>query len=325
MNMSRKYLITGGAGFIGSNFVRFLIENEPDAQITNLDALTYAGVRATVDELDQYQNHTFVKGDICDTDIVERVLPGHDVVVHFAAESHVDRSIAGPTVFLETNVVGTGVLLDSAMRHGVDRFVHVSTDEVYGSVSEGFAAEDAPLDPSSPYSSSKAGSDLLALSYNITFGYDVVVTRCTNNYGPYQFPEKVIPLFVTNLIDGAKVPLYGTGKNERDWLYVEDHCSAVHLLVDKGEGGEIYNIGANAQLPNLQLTNAILEAFGLDQSWIDWVPDRLGHDFRYAVDSSKLRSLGWKPAHVFEDRLAETVDWYRQREDWWRPLKGGRS
>ncbi|MFQ5524306.1 MAG: dTDP-glucose 4,6-dehydratase [Acidimicrobiia bacterium] len=320
--MGRKYLVTGGAGFIGSNFVRYLLAHEPDCEITNLDALTYAGVPATVDELDEAPNHHFVKGDICDAELVDQVMAGHDVVVHFAAESHVDRSIAGPSPFLQTNVVGTGVLLDAALRHRVGRFVHVSTDEVYGSVAEGFAPEDAPLDPSSPYSSSKAGSDLLALSYHTTFDYDVVVTRCTNNYGPYQFPEKVIPLFVTNLMEGKKVPLYGNGRNERDWLYVEDHCSALHLLVDRGEAGEIYNIGANAQLPNIELTQAILDAFGLDESWIEWVPDRLGHDFRYAVDSSKVRALGWEPAHRFEDRLAETIEWYRAREDWWRPLKG---
>jgi dTDP-glucose 4,6-dehydratase len=244
-------------------------------------------------------------------------------VVHFAAESHVDRSISGPAPFLETNVVGTGLLLDAAMRHGVPRFIHISTDEVYGSVEEGFAAESAPLEPSSPYSSSKAGSDLLALSYHRTFDYDVLVTRCTNNYGPYQFPEKVIPLFVTNLIDRRKVPLYGSGRNERDWLYVEDHCSAIHMLVDSGEPGDVYNIGANAQLPNTELTARILDAFELDDTWIDWVPDRLGHDLRYAVDSSKIRALGWAPAHDFEERLLETIAWYREREDWWRPLRSG--
>ena len=320
--MARKYLVTGGAGFIGSNFIRYLLNNEPDARITNLDALTYAGVPATVNELDESPNHDFVKGDIRDVDLVDQVVPGHDVLVHFAAESHVDRSIDGPAPFLETNVVGTGVLLDAAHRHGVPRFIHVSTDEVYGSVKEGFAPEEAILDPSSPYSSSKAGSDLLALSYHTTYGYDVIVTRCTNNYGPSQFPEKVIPLFVTNLIAGKKVPLYGDGRNERDWLYVEDHCSALHLLVDGGSPGEIYNIGANEQLPNTALTKAILDAFGLDDSWVEMVPDRLGHDFRYAVDSSKMRSLGWAPALDFEQRLAETIDWYRSREDWWRPLKG---
>ncbi len=319
--MGRRYLITGGAGFIGSNFIRRVLEHEPDATVTNLDAMTYAGVPATVAELEELAGHTFIKGDIRDADLVDEVVPGHDVIVHFAAESHVDRSIAGPTVFLETNVVGTGVLLEAAHRHQIPRFVHVSTDEVYGSVAEGFAPETAPLDPSSPYSSSKAGSDLLALSYATTFGYDVVVTRCTNNYGPYQFPEKVIPLFVTNLLEGKKVPLYGDGRNERDWLHVGDHAAALHLLVDEGATGEIYNIGADAQLTNLDLTHRILDAVGAGDSMIENVPDRLGHDLRYAVDSSKLRALGWQPQHDFSERLAETVDWYRSRRDWWRPLK----
>lgn len=323
--MARRYLVTGGAGFIGSNFIRYLLDNEPEARVTNLDLLTYAGVPATVAELDSNPHHEFVKGDIRDEGLVDEIVPGHDVVVHFAAESHVDRSIAGPAPFLSTNVVGTGVLLDASHRHGVPRFIHISTDEVYGSVDEGFAGEDAVLDPSSPYASSKAGSDLLALSYFVTYGYPVVVTRCTNNYGPYQFPEKVIPLFVTNLLEGLKVPLYAEGRNERDWLYVEDHCAALHLLVDRGEPGEVYNIGANAQLPNLELTNKILEHFGLDESWIQRVPDRLGHDLRYAVDSTKLRSLGWAPAHDFDEHLADTISWYRSREDWWRPLKGSRS
>ncbi len=319
--MPRRYLVTGGAGFIGSNFIRTLFEREPDAVVTNLDALTYAGVPATVAELDAHPGHRFVKGDIRDVALVDEIMPGHDVVVHFAAESHVDRSIVGPQEFLETNVVGTGVVLDAAYRNDVPRFIHVSTDEVYGSITEGFASETAPLDPSSPYSSSKAGSDLLVHSYGVTYGYDVVITRCTNNYGPYQFPEKVIPLFVTNLLEGKKVPLYGDGKNERDWIYVEDHCAAIHLLVDAGESGEIYNIGANEQLPNIDLTRFILDAFGLDDSWIEYVPDRLGHDLRYAVDSSKIRALGWTPEHDFASRLEDTIAWYREREDWWRPLK----
>ena len=319
--MSRRYLVTGGAGFIGSNFVRFVLDEEAGASVTNLDLLTYAGVKATVDELDQDSRHTFVLGDIRDVDLVDRLMPDHDVVVHFAAESHVDRSIEGPSVFLESNVVGTGVLVDAARRHGVDRFVHVSTDEVYGSVAEGFASEDAKLEPSSPYSASKAGSDLLVQSYGVTFDYQAIVTRCTNNYGQYQFPEKVIPLFVTNLLDGKKVPLYGDGRNERDWLYVKDHCAALHLLIDQGQLGETYNIGANAQLSNLELTKKILNALNLDDSWINRVADRLGHDLRYAVDSTKLRSLGWQPAHSFEEWLEETIDWYRRREDWWRPLK----
>jgi dTDP-glucose 4,6-dehydratase len=265
-----------------------------------------------------------VLGDIRDSELVDSLMADHDVVVHFAAESHVDRSIEGPSVFLETNVVGTGVLVDAARRHRVDRFIHVSTDEVYGSVDEGFALETDPLEPSSPYSASKAASDLVARSYAVTFDYPVIVTRCTNNYGPYQFPEKVIPLFVTNLLDGKKVPLYGHGRNERDWLYVEDHCAAIHLLVDQGKPGEIYNIGANAQLANIDLTRALLDSFGLDESWIEYVPDRPGHDLRYAVDSSKIRSLGWAPAHTIEERLADTVEWYRAREDWWRPLKGAK-
>ncbi|MCH7846212.1 MAG: dTDP-glucose 4,6-dehydratase [Acidobacteria bacterium] len=319
--MRRRYLITGGAGFIGSNFIRRVLEQEPDATVTNLDAMTYAGVPATVAELDELEGHTFVKGDIRDADVVDEVVPGHDVVVHFAAESHVDRSIAGPAVFLETNVVGTGVLLEAAYRYEVPRFIHVSTDEVYGSIAEGFASETAPLNPSSPYSSSKAGSDLLALSYATTYGYDVVVTRCTNNYGPYQFPEKVIPLFVTNLIEGKPVPLYGDGGNERDWLHVDDHNAALHLLVDEGRSGGIYNIASGEQLSNLELTRRILEALGADESMIEYVPDRFGHDLRYALDSSKLRSLGWRPQHGFAERLDETIEWYRSREDWWRPLK----
>ncbi len=321
--MGRRYLVTGGAGFIGSNFVRYVLDVEPDAVVTNLDLLTYAGVKATVDELDSLDRHTFVQGNIGDQALVDSLMGDHDVVVHFAAESHVDRSIEGPSVFLETNVVGTGVLIDSARRHDVPKFIHVSTDEVYGSIAEGFAREDAALEPSSPYSASKAGSDLLVLSYGVTFGYPAVVTRCTNNYGPYQFPEKVIPLFVTNLLDDKKVPLYGDGRNERDWLYVEDHCSAIHMLVDEGAAGEVYNIGANAQLPNIELTHRILDALGKDDLYIEPVQDRLGHDLRYAVDSSKIRSMGWAPAHSFEERLADTVDWYRRREDWWRPLKDG--
>jgi len=319
--MGRKYFVTGGAGFIGSNFIRYVFDTEPDATVTNYDAMTYAGVPATVSELDESPRHTFIKGDIRDSDLLADVIEGHDVVVHFAAESHVDRSISGPATFLETNVVGTGVLLDAAYQAEIPRFIHVSTDEVYGSLETGFAGEGDILDPSSPYSSSKAGSDLLALSYGITYGYDVVVTRCTNNYGPYQFPEKVIPLFVTNLIEGKKVPLYGDGRNERDWLHVTDHCSAIHLLVQDGLGGEVYNIGANAQLSNLELTRSILAALDRDESWIQPVEDRLGHDLRYAVDSSKIRALGWSPKHEFEDRLLDTVEWYRSREDWWRPLK----
>lgn len=319
--MGSRYLVTGGAGFIGSNFIRWILERDDDAQVTNLDALTYAGVPGTVAELDRYAGHTFVKGDIRDAFLLKDLAPGHDVVVHFAAESHVDRSITGPAPFLETNVVGTGVLLDAAYRANIPRFVHISTDEVYGSVPSGFPTEDAALDPTSPYASSKAGSDLLVRSYHATYGYDTVITRCTNNYGPYQFPEKVIPLFITNLIEGEKVPLYGAGEAERDWLFVEDHCAAISAIIDEGESGDIYNVGANEQLANIDLTRAILDAMGMDESFIEYVPDRLGHDMRYAVDSEKVRSLGWEPEHSFEERLVSTVDWYRDNEDWWRPLK----
>jgi dTDP-glucose 4,6-dehydratase len=290
-----------------------------------VDALTYAGIPATVEELEELPGHRFTKGDIRDTTFLEDLMPGHDVIVHFAAETHVDRSISGPEVFLSTNVVGTGAVLDAAMRFGSPRFIHVSTDEVYGSVDRGFASESAPLRPSSPYSASKASADLLASSYHTTFGSDVVVTRCTNNYGPYQFPEKVIPLFITNLLDGKGLPLYGEGRNERDWLFVEDHCAALHLLVDRGVSGEIYNIGAGAQLANIELTRRILQLFDLDESAIEPTPDRPGHDFRYAVDSSKIRELGWAPASNFDERLEDTVAWYRARRDWWEPLKRGRS
>ncbi len=319
--MSRSYLVTGGAGFIGSNFIRLVLDREPQSTVINLDLLTYAGVRATADELDRHDAHRFVEGDIRDGELVERLVTDVDVVVNFAAESHVDRSIAGPGVFLETNVVGTGVLIDAARRAGVGTFIQVSTDEVYGSIAEGFAPEDAPLDPSSPYSASKAGADLLVSSYGVTYGYPAIITRCTNNYGPYQFPEKVIPLFVTNLSEGKTVPVYGDGLNERDWLYVEDHCAAIHLLVDEGLPGEVYNIGANAQLTNLELTHALLATMGLDESRIEFVPDRPGHDRRYAIDSTKLRALGWEPRRSFDEGLGETVAWYAEREDWWRPLK----
>jgi dTDP-glucose 4,6-dehydratase len=266
-------------------------------------------------------DHRFVHGDIRDAQVVASAVQGVDVVVHFAAESHVDRSIGGAADFLETNVVGTGVVIEAAHRAGVERFIHVSTDEVYGSISEGFADEEAPLRPSSPYSASKAGSDLLVLSYVETHGYPAVVTRCTNNYGPYQFPEKLIPLFVTNLMDGKKVPLYGDGLNERDWLHVADHCAAIRILIDRGEAGEVYNIGADNQIPNIEITKRLLDLTGRDESFIEPVADRPGHDRRYAVDSSKLRALGWAPGEGFEVRLAETVDWYRSRRDWWEPLK----
>lgn len=319
--MSRRYLVTGGAGFIGSNFIRYLLENEPEARITNLDLLTYAGVMANIADLDAYPNHHFVKGDIRDEDFVDSILQGHEIVINFAAETHVDRSIASPRPFLDTNILGTSVLLEAARRHEAPTFIQVSTDEVYGSIPTGSAEESARLSPSSPYAASKAGADLLARSYATTFEYRPIITRCTNNYGPRQLPEKVIPLFVTNLLDGKKVPLYGDGANERDWLHVEDHCSAIHLLIDSGTPGEVYNIGADAQIANRDLTTRILDLMGKDESWIEYVSDRKGHDFRYAVNSEKVRALGWYPRFSIEDRLEETIAWYRLNESWWKPLK----
>lgn len=322
--MSRRVLVTGGAGFIGSNFIRFLFATEPNVEVTNLDALTYAGVPATVNELNGLGDHTFVKADIRDAATVNEIVKGHDVVINFAAESHVDRSIDGPSVFLSTNVVGTGNLIDAARRHEIPRYMQVSTDEVYGSVAEGFPNEDARLHTSSPYSASKASADLLVQSYAVTYDYPAIITRCTNNYGPYQFPEKMIPLFVTNLLADEQVPLYGDGLNERDWLHVEDHCSALSLLMEKGTLGETYNIGADRQVTNIDLTNRLIALLDKDESSIRYVDDRPGHDRRYAVDSSKIRSLGWEPRFPLEDRLAETVDFYRNRRDWWEPLKKGR-
>lgn len=319
--MGRRYLITGGAGFIGTNFIRFVLENEQGALVTNVDALTYAGVKANVERLDSNPRYTFVHGDVRDGLLLDRLMGDHDAVIHFAAETHVDRSIDGPAAFLETNVIGTGVLLQSAMRNKVGRFIHVSTDEVYGSIETGSATSESPLLPSSPYAASKAASDLLVHSYLVTYGFGAIVTRCTNNYGPHQFPEKAIPLFITNLIDGKPVPLYGEGQHQRDWLYVEDHCAALHLLVEEGEAGEIYNIGADSHLTNLDVATRILEAFGFGEDMLNRVADRPGHDFRYAVDSSKIRSLGWAPAFGFDEWLERTIDWYRSNEDWWRPLK----
>ena len=316
-------LVTGGAGFIGSNFIRHMLTEHPDTRIVNLDALTYAGNLENLRDVAGNPNYTFVRGDICDPETVAAVFRNHpiDTVVHFAAESHVDRSISDGSTFVRTNVLGTFTLLDCARKHGVRRFIHISTDEVYGSTREGSFAETDTLNPSSPYSSSKAASDLLARSFFITHGLPVIVTRCTNNYGPYQFPEKLIPFFTTNLLQGKKVPVYGTGRNVRDWLYVIDHCRAIDFILQHGEPGEIYNIGGGAERTNLEITRKILELLGEDESMIEYVPDRKGHDFRYSLDFGKLRKLGWKPAYRFDDALEATVKWYVENEWWWRPLK----
>ena len=321
-----KYFVTGAAGFIGSNYVRWLLANT-DHTLTVFDKLTYAGNLESINDLVDAPDGrcAFVQGDICDRDAVEAALPGHDIVVHFAAESHVDRSIEDPYAFVHTNVFGTNVLCDVARRSDIERFVHISTDETYGSIDVGSFQESDRLVPRSPYSAAKAGSDLIALSYVTTYGLPVVVTRCSNNYGPYQFPEKLIPLFTTNLLDGHKVPLYGDGGNIRDWIHVEDHNRAVQVVLEKGEIGEVYNIGAHNEITNREITYRLLELCGRDESFIEPVADRLGHDRRYSVDIDRISALGWKLTRDFETGLAETVDWYKSRRDWWEPLKARTS
>ncbi len=315
-----KLFVTGAAGFIGSNYVRHVLDAS-DHEVTIYDALTYAGNLASIRDVLDDRRCEFVHADICSSDDVTKAMAGHDAVVHFAAETHVDRSIDDGSAFVRTNCIGTNVLCDVANTVGVEKFLHISTDEVYGSVEEGSSKETDALDPRSPYSASKAGSDLIALSYHSTYGLPVVVTRCTNNYGPYQFPEKVIPLFTTNLLDGRRVPLYGDGLNVRDWIHVEDHNIAAQLVLEQGRPGEIYNIGAGNGIPNIELTHRLLELTGRDESFIEPVADRLGHDRRYAVDITKLNELGWSLSRSFDDSLAATVDWYREHRDWWEPLK----
>jgi dTDP-glucose 4,6-dehydratase len=319
-----RYFVTGAAGFIGSHFVRELMSGayggEPTG-VTVYDKLTYAGNLENLVSVAGDPRFTFVQGDICDGPLLDEVLPGHDVVVNFAAETHVDRSIHGPQDFVVTNVVGTQTLLDACLRHGIPRTVHIGTDEVYGSIDEGSWDESEPLKPNSPYSAAKAAAELLVRAYFVTYGLNVSSTRCSNNYGPYQFPEKVIPLFVTNLIDGGTVPLYGDGLNVRDWLHVDDHCRGIALVIAKGEAGESYNIGGGLELTNRELTERVLAAMGADWSSVQPVEDRKGHDRRYSVNDGRLRALGYEPQHLFEDGLAETVQWYKDNEAWWRPLK----
>lgn len=315
-----KLFVTGAAGFIGSNYVRHVLANHDD-EVVIFDALTYAGDVRTIQDLIDAGRVQFIHGDITDREAVNTAMAGADAVVHFAAETHVDRSIVGPDEFIRTNCSGTNVICDVARSHDVDRVLHISTDEVYGSVEQGSSTESDPLDPRSPYSASKAGSDLIALSYYTTYGLPVVVTRSSNNFGPHQFPEKLIPLFATNLFDGLSVPLYGDGLNIRDWCHVADNCAAVDLVLRAGETGEIYNIGAGNEVTNLDITHRMLELCGRDETAIQPVPDRLGHDRRYSVDTSKVRGLGWVPQRSFDDALAETVSWYRDNRAWWEPLK----
>jgi dTDP-glucose 4,6-dehydratase len=322
-----RLLVTGGCGFVGSNFIRYVLEHYQPEMITNVDALTYAGsLASTADFSSEFgDRYEFLRADIANSEAIEKILANHSyfAVINFAAESHVDRSIASPENFIHTNIVGASSLLDAARRHGVKRFVQISTDEVYGSLGEGGRfTEQSRLNPSSPYSASKAAADLLVLAAHKTFGQDVVVTRCSNNYGPYQFPEKLVPLMILQALAGRALPLYGDGLNVRDWIHVEDHCAAVFDVLMQGRAGEIYNVGADSERRNLDLVRSILSHLGKSEDLIQFVTDRPGHDRRYAIDSTKLRTeLGWKPLHDLEKGLAETIEWYRHNESWWREVR----
>ena len=317
-----EILVTGGAGFIGSNFVRYALAAHDDWRVTTLDKLTYAGRRENLNDVQSHPRHAFVHADICDAHVSGPLVERSNIVVHFAAETHVDRSIMAAGEFIRTDVEGTFVLLEAARRAtALKRFVQISTDEVYGSVATGASRETDELRPRNPYSASKAGADRLAYSYWATYDVPVIVTRASNNYGPYQFPEKVIPLFVTNAIDDIPVPLYGDGRNVRDWLHVADHCRAIDLLIEKAASGEVYNIGGGNEVMNVDLTHRILEGVGKPRSLVRPVPDRPGHDRRYCLDTTKLRSLGWTPQVPFDQGLRETIEWYRANQWWWRPIK----
>ncbi len=323
-----RLLVTGGAGFIGSNFVRYWLAHHPADEVVNLDKLTYAGNLASLQDVSGDPRYTFVQGDICDGAVVDAVMEHADVVVHFAAESHVDRSIANPAQFVQTNVLGTGVLLDGALRHGLKRFHHVSTDEVFGALSLESADKfrpDTAYAPRSPYAASKAGSDHLVRAYHVTYGLPVSITNCSNNFGPYQYPEKYIAMAITNLLEDRKIPVYGDGRYVRDWLYVEDHCRAIEAVLERGRVGATYLVGGMTELySNLEVARKLLALLGKDESYIEHVKDRPGHDRRYDVDWTKTEAeLGWKPRHAFDDWLARTVEWYETHPAWWKPLKPG--
>jgi len=317
-------MVTGGCGFIGSNFIRYYLGRYPQDKIINLDKLTYAGNPENLKDIEKNKNYSFVRGDICDKKTVDKLMKGIDVVYHFAAESHVDNSIKGPFLFTETNVLGTHVLLEAAKQNKIKKFIHISTDEVYGSIEKGAFNEKDILKPNSPYSASKAAAEMLVRSYNKTFGLPAIITRSSNNFGPYQHPEKLMPLFVTNLMENKKVPVYGTGKNVRDWIYVIDNCEGIDFASKKGWIGEIYNIGGGNEVSNIEITKKIIKEMNKDESFIEYVGDRLGHDLRYALDCAKIRKLGWKPKYDFEKALKETIIWYKKNENWWKPLKNKR-
>jgi len=320
-------LVTGGAGFIGSNFVRHMVETYPSYGIVNYDLLTYAGNLENLKDIESHENYTFVKGDINNREFVDHLVKYHniDVIVNFAAESHVDRSITEPDIFIKSNVLGTQALLDVAKANNLKKYVQVSTDEVYGSLGEtGYFTEETPLAPNSPYSASKAGADMLVSAYHETFGMNVNITRCSNNYGPYHFPEKLIPLMVTNALEGKELPIYGDGKNVRDWLHVKDHCAAIDLVIHKGEPGEIYNVGGHNERTNNEIVHLIVEKLNAPKELIKFVEDRLGHDRRYAIDPTKLTTeLGWNPKYTFDTGIVETIQWYLDNQDWWKNIKSG--
>ena len=320
-----KVLITGGAGFIGSNFVKYMLEKYPDYEIINLDVLTYCGNLENLEDIEDNPNYRFVKGDIQDAELVDGLVKDVDYIVHFAAESHVDRSIEDPQIFIKTNVIGTQVLLDSAKKHNIVKFLQVSTDEVYGSLGrEGYFTEESPLQANSPYSASKAGADLMVRAYGETFGLPINITRCSNNYGPYQFPEKLIPLMISNALEDKELPVYGDGKNIRDWLHVYDHCTAIDLVLHNGKLGEVYNIGGHNEKENIEIVKLILKELNKPESLIKFVKDRLGHDRRYAIDSSKItEELGWKPKYTFETGIVETIQWYLDNQEWMDKVKSG--
>jgi dTDP-glucose 4,6-dehydratase len=320
-----RILITGGAGFIGSNFIRYMIEKYPNYEFINLDALTYCGNLENLKGVDENKNYKFIKGDITDKILVDNLMQDVNYVVNFAAESHVDRSIKDPEIFIKSNILGTQNLLNAAKKYNIKKFLQVSTDEVYGSLGKnGFFTEKTPLQPNSPYSATKAGADLMVRAYYNTFNLPVNITRCSNNYGPYQFPEKLIPLMISNAIEGKSLPIYGDGKNIRDWLHVYDHCTAIDLVLHKGAVGEVYNIGGHNEKQNIEIVKLILSELNKDESLIKFVDDRLGHDKRYAIDSNKIRrELGWKPKYTFETGIVETINWYINNQKWMDKVKSG--
>ena len=321
-----KILVTGGAGFIGSNFIRYMLNKYSDYEIVNLDSLTYCGNLENLKEIDNNPNYTFVKGDITDKNLVKQITLDMDYIINFAAETHVDRSIEDPEIFIKSNILGTQVLMDAAKKYNIKKYLQISTDEVYGSLGKtGYFSEYTPLAPNSPYSASKASADLMVRAYFKTYDLPINITRCSNNYGPYQFPEKLIPLMISNALENKSLPIYGDGKNVRDWLHVYDHCSAIDLVLHQGKIGEVYNIGGNNEKANIDIVKLILKELGKDESLINYVKDRPGHDRRYAIDSTKIQNeLGWKPKYKFENGLSETIKWYLNNRNWWERIKSGK-